>query len=90
MAAARVLHKLSNYLIAVYERKIKFLTELQHSENTTYRRCEKNIVDELATVYGYLCKEWRRLVLFSEVSSVICKVFWQLLGRYDHISFCIS
>ena len=39
---------------AIYKRKLKFLTKLQHSENTICKLFEKYIIDELDIVHGHL------------------------------------
>jgi len=39
---------------AVHKRKFKFLTKLQHSENTTCKLFEKYIIDELDIAHRHL------------------------------------
>ena len=39
---------------AIYERKFKFLTKLQHSENAICKLFEKYIIDELDIVHEHL------------------------------------
>ena len=39
---------------AIYKRKLKFLTKLQHSENTICKLFEKYFIDELDIVHGHL------------------------------------
>jgi len=53
---------------AVYERKIKFLTELQHPGNTKYRLFEKILLMNWLLCMDICAKSDEHLVLFSKVS----------------------
>ena len=72
------------YYDAICKRGIKFLTKLQHSENTICRLFEKKIIDKLAIVHEHFASQVSE-VIFA-VSLFSTSTVHILLNRDDYYS----